>query len=381
MQARIQDVIRDYSAEGFHRTGTEVDEASAAALAGRIKAIGLDARLTPFPFRRLVIRRAALSAGGLEIPGVPLFDGGTTDLDGVTGTLGPIGSDAEIGVGMTLPTWATDEGRAIAEARRTGRHQAIVVVTDTRLPADGIALINADDYTEPFGPPVLQVANRHHGAIFDAVKAGQRGRVVAHCERVPGQACNVAARIPGRDPALAPLIVMTPRSGWWRCASERGGDTAAWLEMMRAVTALGPRRDVIFTANTGHELGHLGLEHFLSEQRGLVQGAAAWIHLGANFAAKVTPGVRLQFSDPELRDLLTPIMAREDARPATETPLGERPLGEARNIHDGGGRYVSILGRNGLFHHPDDIWPSAVDLAATLKWVSVFTALVVELAD
>jgi hypothetical protein len=48
------------------------------------------------------------------------------------------------------------------------------------------------------------------------------------------------------------------------------------------------------------------------------------------------------------------------------TPLGERPLGEARNIYDGGGHYVSLLGNNGLFHHPDDRWPEAVDLDRTL---------------
>jgi len=66
--------------------------------------------------------------------------------------------------------------------------------------------------------------------------------------------------------------------------------------------------------------------------------------------------------------------------PGMVTPMGQRPLGEARNIYDGQGRYVSILGRNGLFHHPADQWPHAVDLELTTKWVKAFTQLAISLA-
>jgi len=39
---------------------------------------------------------------------------------------------------------------------------------------------------------------------------------------------------------------------------------AAWLEMMRATSRSGADRDVIFTANTGHEVGQIGLDHYMS---------------------------------------------------------------------------------------------------------------------
>ena len=173
---------------------------------------------------------------------------------------------------------------------------------------------------------------------------------------------------------------MTPRSGWWQCASERGGGIACFLEMMRAIKASEPQRDVIFTANTGHELGHIGLDHYLDTHAALVQDALLWIHLGANFAARYDPGVRLQYSDEAARSRLRPWLEKNAIEPDAETPTGERPLGEARNIFDGGGRYLSILGRNGLFHHPDDLWPDAVNPRETTKWINAFVALGVELA-
>ncbi|MBD3649697.1 MAG: hypothetical protein HUJ31_20070 [Pseudomonadales bacterium] len=179
---------------------------------------------------------------------------------------------------------------------------------------------------------------------------------------------------------MAALVVMTPRSGWWRCASERGGGIACWLEMMRAIREAGAARDVIFTANTGHELGHTGLDHWLDTNGHLLDSASMWIHLGANFAARYNPAIRLQYSDNDARNLTEEFLSRHELAPAVMTPMGERPLGEARNVYDGNGRYISILGGNGLFHHPDDVWPDAVDLETTTAWISAFTELGVHLA-
>ena len=32
------------------------------------------------------------------------------------------------------------------------------------------------------------------------------------------------------------------------------------------------------------------------------------------------------------------------------------------NVFDAGGRYISLLGKNPWFHHPDDRWPKTIDL-------------------
>ena len=112
-----------------------------------------------------------------------------------------------------------------------------------------------------------------------------------------------------------------------------------------------------------------------------VMDASLWIHLGANFAAKYNSAVRLQYSDSSARALVRAQLKRQNLEPAVETPPGTRPNGEARNIFDGGGRYISILGGNGLFHHPDDTWSDAVDPVAASKWVRAFANLSVELAQ
>ena len=65
-------------------------------------------------------------------------------------------------------------------------------------------------------------------------------------------------------------------------------------------------------------------------------------------------------------------MAQAGVAPSSEVPVGQRPGGESRNIHDGGGRFVSIVGGNDLFHHPDDTFPDAVDLEVTTAWARAF---------
>ena len=151
--------------------------------------------------------------------------------------------------------------------------------------------------------------------------------------------------------------------------------------MIKLVSEQGTKRDVIFAATTGHELSHLGLDFFLVQAEELVRSAHMWIHLGANFAAKQPPAIRLQFSDDAARQSLQSILQRKALTPATTTPRGQRPGGEARNIHDGGGRYISILASNPLFHHPADIWPDAVDLAQTTGWIEAFCDLALQLAN
>ena len=380
MKARIAKIIREYSDQGIHRTGSKVDDASADWFVAQIKAVGVEPTESSFLFDRVSVKKAELSFEGKTITGVPLFDCHFTDEKGVKGSMGRIGSDADIGVAMSLPFASSPSGKSIRAARLNNKHKAIIIVTDDRLPADGVATLNAEDYREPFGPPVLQLPNQDWPEIQKAMSAGAEGTAVVYAEYVESKARSIGARIRGEQVGLAPLVIMTPRSGWWRCASERGGGIACLLEMMRGIQEKGAIRDVIFTANTGHELGHTGLDQYLEDNQTLIQDASVWIHLGANFAARYGPGVRLQFSDKKVRDVLGPFLDANNVRPATETVVGERPLGEARNIHDHGGHYISILGQNRLFHHPADIWPDAVNLEDTTRWVNAFVQLGIKLS-
>lgn len=374
MKARVARYIKEYASQGIHRSGTDVDLVNATWLAEYIQSFGLEPQLDEFEFLRIQPRTNTLAIGERVAEGVPLYDCLYTDTQGIIGTLGEIGSSADIGVVQAFPRASSAGGKALHNARLANKHKAIIVIADERMPP-GITPTNAEDFRAPLGPPTLQVSNADAPWINKAAVEGIEGSVVAHCDYVDARGINVGATIRGRRPELAPLVIMTPRSGWWACASERGGGIAAWLEMMRTVAAAGADRDVIFTANTGHELGHIGLDHYLKNRGGLVKEASMWIHLGANFAAAVQPGIGLQLSDEQVRKLTIDTLTRHQLKPDAETPVGRRPFGEARNIYDGGGRYVSLLGQNGLFHHPGDTWPAAVDLDKTARWVGAFTEI------
>jgi len=227
---------------------------------------------------------------------------------------------------------------------------------------------------------VLQVASEHQPRLTELAASGARITFVAAASRNSTQAMNVVVTVAGRRADLAPLIVMTPRSGWWQCASERGGGLACWMESIRAVNAAKPLRPSIFIASSGHELGHYGLEAFLKAKPALVKDAAAWIHLGANIGA-AGGQMRLQASDDDIEGRLVRALDDASATVRQRVPRGTVPAGEARNIHVGGGRYVSLLGRGRYFHTQQDRWPVAVDADAVTKYATAVSNLAVVIAS
>jgi hypothetical protein len=245
--------------------------------------MGIDATLQPFSLDQVNVISAQLHWQGGVIDAVPAYDCNYTDGDGLLGSMGELNSGAEIGVIMSAANGPI--AASIRKARMSGAHKVIVVVTSDAMPGQGTTVINADNFTDPFGPPVLHIPHYAWLELKQAVDAGASARVVAHCQRTPGTAVNVEAKIEGSNSDLSPMVIMTPRSGWWRCASERGGGIALFVEIMRSISASNPQRDVYFTANSGHELGHLGLQQFIRNHPGLVKNAHMWIHLGANFTA------------------------------------------------------------------------------------------------
>ena len=93
-----------------------------------------------------------METGGRRAEGVPLFDGGLTGPEGVSGSLGALGSGSVIGV----TELGAEPTTRYLDARRARQHDAIVAVTPT---GPGVALMNAVHFFEPFGPPVLQVGS------------------------------------------------------------------------------------------------------------------------------------------------------------------------------------------------------------------------------
>lgn len=371
----IETCMRAWDRTPNRRTGTGGDADTAAWLVDMCRQAGARAVPTSFPLRRWQVRRCALAVGRSVSTAAPLFDGGTTGRGGVAAPLALLPCDStRIGVGVIGPG-----ENALAQARAQGGYPALVAITKYNADVPGLALQNADRFADPFGPPVLQVAGTDEAWLREAVAQGEVGRVTVQVDFVDAEGVNVTARIAGRDPQAAPLVVLTPKSAWWTSTAERGGGIALWLALLRRAAVLQPARDMVFVATSGHELGHLGLQHFLHHNSALGNDAHAWIHLGANFAAR-GGRLRLQASDEGTFALARKALAAAGRPPDDATPIGERPGGEARDLHDLGRRYVSFLGSNPWFHHPDDRWPHAVDVAQTARVANALFVIADQLA-
>lgn len=58
----------------------------------------------------------------------------------------------------------------------------------------------------------------------------------------------------------------------------------------------------------------------------------------------------------------------EAGQPPDDIPWPtQSPSGETRDIHKAGGRYLTLVGTNPLFHLPQDRWPHAVDVPAVAR--------------
>ena len=230
-------------------------------------------------------------------------------------------------------------------------------------------------------PPCSKCRAARPRGLGERAKAGALVRLIAQVKRTTANAVNVTTKITGADPALPPLVIMTPRSGWYTCASERGGGIVCWLELMRTLKGTRPLRDIVFVASSGHELGHLGINAFVDDRPGIVQHSVGWMHFGANIGAAGEPGNTVQASDDEFEAKLTTAMAPAGLSVDRRVPRDTVPGGEAEVVHRGGGRYVSVIGRNALFHNPDDRGSKTVDPAAIARFVDAFTAVARALAS
>jgi len=194
VERRAADVIRAYSDEGEHRTATAVDRASANALVARARVAGATASLEPFDLSRVDTVSAFAEIDGRQIDGLPMFDGPFTGAAGVTGRIGVIGSDRPIAWTRIAPT-----GEAELRRMRDGsKHAAIVAVTVGG--KTGLCPVNAGWFSEPFGPPVLQLSSEQLSAIEAAATQNREVRFVTDVTRSRVQAVNVVALVRGTDP-------------------------------------------------------------------------------------------------------------------------------------------------------------------------------------
>jgi hypothetical protein len=380
LEQRVAAVIQDYDAQGNHRTGTEVDRASAEWLANRLRHLGAEPSLEPFTLSRIDPQSCYLRVAGRRIDSLPLFDAGFTGSEGVHGRLGHLGSDAEIALIESEPPSFSDPGieqREQVQEARHSRHKAIVVLT--RGPRPGLFLINARGFTKPFGPPMLQISTAESAWLKDHAELHAEATLVAEIRRTTAQAYNVAAKIPGSNPALAPLVFMVPRSGWWQCASEQGSRLACWLEVVRVLAAAKPVRDSFFVAFSGHEVGFLGVDPYIKARPDLITHAHAWIFFGSDIGAPRQPNV-IHASEDALEQWAVATLEKEGLTVNTKVRHNSSARGEVSTVQQGGGRFVTVACDTEVFHNIADRWPQAIDVGTVARYAKAFANGALQLA-
>lgn len=375
-EARVVEWLKAWDSQGIHRTGTAGDEAGARWLAREAAAITGPVSDETFRLDRVDTKAAYVEIDGERIEGEALFDGPATAQEGVRAPASDAAGEGQIAV-MHLPPSAV-YGPDFARMRRASTHRAHVIVTLGGAP--GIAPLNAESFLKPFGPPTVQVSSVERDRITAALARKADFRVVVLFTRTPAHARNVVLTIAGRDRTRPPVVVMTPRSSWWQSTSERGGGLACWLETLRALKKAPPACDVVFTANTGHEIGHIGLDDFIARRPGW-ETKATWIHYGASIGATGSKLV-IQSNQDDLRALAVEHLTAAGRKPDSLADKSVVPTGETRDIHRAGGRYLTVGGppiSNALFHLPQDRWPHAVDVGTIARVAEGMASAVVAL--
>jgi hypothetical protein len=377
-KARAVAWLTAWDSQGAHRTATTGDEAGALWLADEAAGLGVEVAAEVFALDRLDPVACYLELDGERISAVPAFDAPATGADGVTGALSLSDRDEAILVAKLTPQSVyTGEYKRL---RCDTAHRALVIICTGARP--GMGLLNAEQFRNPYGAPTIHVSSEASEIVLAGAARAAPARVVAESRFVPATARNVVVAIPGSRRSSPPVVVMTPRSSWWQSTAERGGGLVCWLESLRALIAAPPACDVIFTANSGHELGHLGLDDFMAHrpgwERAISEGGATWIHFGANIGA-ADGKLSLQSGSDDLRQLTEAELAGAGQAPGVVAPKTLVPSGETRDIHRAGGRYVTLVGSNPLFHLPQDRWPQAVDTDVVTRVAAAAAALVVML--
>lgn len=370
--SRTAEWLAAWDGHDLHRTATAGDRQGAAWLTTAARALGASVATESFALDRYDPVAAFVEIEGTRYPGVSMFDAPDTRDGRVQALASEIGKgEGLIGVGVVSPlrVYAPDFQRL----RREGPHTALVLITEGGAP--GLALLNAESFTRPHGPAVLQMASEHKELLYGAIGRGAALRVVTRSTRSRAEADNVVVTLKGRDPARPPLVVMTPRSSWYVSTAERGGGLVCWLECLRALIGTTPGRDVVFTANSGHELGHIGLDAFIDRRPGWL-ASAEFVHFGANIGA-AGGALSVVSGNDDLRGRMAAALSGVALRHAASAAM---PNGETRDIHRAGGRYITLVGGNALFHLPQDRLPHAVDISTVARAAAAAARVVADLA-
>ncbi len=330
--------VQQYADFGWHHTGSPVDEVTRAWFGGMLVGCGANVSEIGYSFDHYEVERCDVFVGDRPVDSLPLFYEGVASLNG--GNVHIDEADVLAGGIQGNESFGSAIDRALAA------HADIAVIATHG--ADGHLVAGDRPASLGSGLPVVLVPGREAEAMENATV-----RVRLQSARGMGNSAVVVGTF--NESADPPILIAVPLTGWFGCASERGGGIAIAIEMATRLAQLGP---VTVVGTTGTEIGHLGAETYA---QAMVQPPKAVIHLGASVAAGVRRDGRLELANT--RYLLTNLPddrltgMHVDAHKIGMTLVADPPdwTGEGRQWRQFGRPLLSFLGTSPLFHTPQDL--------------------------
>ncbi len=371
-------IVREFDDSGMHRVGAAGDLSSGERLLNEVSMKGINATKMPVSLDRIIVEEAYVECAHRRIESLPMFDSPVTPKNGIAGLFSPIGGDGQIGYAEFAPNAASIKGQPLEKLRGATRHSALVVATLSQ--SGALCPINAQHFSSPFGPPVLLVAGMHHELFTEQASLKAPIKVFSHYRKERTESFNIQA-CTSTAFAEKPVVIVTPRTGWWESTAERAGGLVAWLAgigmagKMQAENRL--RRQVFTYATCGHELGHIGLDELIRQRKDLLHGASCWLHLGANLGTAGNQQMMVRSENPDDGHLMRDLLISEGY---PESFIAIEPIarisGEGHDLVNLGAKVLSMAGSNRYFHDASDRWPGNINAAgiasiarAVARWV------------
>ncbi|MFL5297879.1 MAG: hypothetical protein ACJ798_16000, partial [Phenylobacterium sp.] len=273
--------VKAYAGLGEHRTGTPGDQATTRWMVQALKRAGYQVETQGFEYPVFELGRCEIGLDGRTLESFPYWTPKPTPAGGLTAPLSEVPAPGKVALVILKAGQGNGLGEAppapIVAAANAG---AAAVIAVTQHPLGELAALNRTPLAPAWNVPVVLAAGREEAALKAAATAGRPVTVRLDGKSVSGRAENVVARKPGRG---KPVVISTPKSGWFHCAGERGSGIAIWIGLARWLATT--EMNVVLLAASGHEFDGYGGGLFAKALAPKPAETALWVHIGANVAS------------------------------------------------------------------------------------------------
>ena len=277
-----------YSAMGEHRTASAIDHVTSNWIRRRLEAAGFTAELQPWTLRQFQLKECWVEVYGKRLEAFPLWYPKATGPTPICDRLTLSGETVSGRIALTqfsdiMVTPKSDHASKIQDSASAGARAIVGCTPHPSGEVYGQNVIPPYNQT-PWPIPVVMIAPRNWHILEAA--AIHNDKISVHLsgdDELSSVAYNVAAKLERGD---SWIIISTPQSGWFRCASERGAGVALLIALAKWASASDLPHSFLFLSTTGHEIGHMGIHNLMETyDLPLPTKTECWLHLGSSIGA------------------------------------------------------------------------------------------------